>query len=129
MRLLLDTHAVLWWLADDARLSAPARAAIATAALPLLSAVSLMEIGIKASLGKLTLEDGWVGLLLADGFGFLGIEPDHSLALGRMPFVTLGGAPIRDPFDRLLAAQAAVERVPVVTCDPAIAAHGVATIW
>ncbi len=129
MRLLLDTHAVLWWLADDPRLSAPARSAIASAGLPLLSAVSLMEIGIKTSLGKLTLENGWVGSLLADGFGFLAVEPDHALALGRMPFVTLAGTPIRDPFDRLLAAQAVVEHVPVVTRDPAIAAHGVATIW
>jgi PIN domain nuclease of toxin-antitoxin system len=126
---LLDTHAVLWWLADDQRLSAPAKDAISGAALPLLSAVSLMEIGIKTSLGKLTLANGWVGLLLADGFGFLAIEPDHALALGRMPFVALAGSPIRDPFDRLLAAQAAVERLPVVTRDPAIAAHGVATIW
>jgi PIN domain nuclease of toxin-antitoxin system len=129
VRLLLDTHAVVWWLADDPRLSAPAREAIAGAALPLLSAVSLMEIGIKTSLGKLKLESGWVGLLLADGFGFLAIEPDHALVLGRMPFVELAGTPVRDPFDRLLAAQAAVERVPVVTRDPAIAAHGVATVW
>jgi PIN domain nuclease of toxin-antitoxin system len=129
VRVLLDTHAVVWWLADDPRLSKPARAAIASAAVPLLSAVSLMEIGIKTSLGKLRLEDAWMGLLLADGFQLLPVEPDHALALGRMSFVQLDGTPIRDPFDRLLAAQARIEAIPVVTRDPAIAAHGVPTIW
>jgi PIN domain nuclease of toxin-antitoxin system len=129
VRILLDTHAVVWWLAKDRRLSQPAREAIAGAALPLLSAVSLLEIGIKTSLGKLRLEDGWVGPLLGDGFGFLPIEPDHALVLGRMPFVEVSGTPIRDPFDRMLAAQSIVEAIPIVTRDPAIAAHGVPTIW
>lgn len=128
-RVLLDTHAVVWWLADDPRLSAPAREAISGAAVPLLSAVSLMEIGIKTSLGKLKLEDGWMGPLLGDGFQLLAIEPDHVRVLGRMAFVELAGKPLRDPFDRLLAAQARVEVLPVVTRDPAIAAYGVPTIW
>jgi len=65
-RVLRDTHAVIWWLADDPRLSTPARDAIAGAAEPLLSPVSMMEIGIKTSLRKLRLVDGWVGQLLGD---------------------------------------------------------------
>jgi len=59
----------------------------------------------------------------------LPISTAHAAALRRLPYVGLGGRPQRDPFDRLLVAQAMVEGAPVVTCDRGIAAHGVPTLW
>lgn len=129
MRILLDSHAALWWLSEDPQLSDAARDEIAAAEEPLVSAGTLFEVSIKASLGKLDVPDGWIAELLATGFALLPITPGHALALERLPFVKLNGTPVRDPFDRLLVAQASVERVPVVTRDGAIAAHGVPTIW
>lgn len=129
MRVLLDSHAALWWVEDDARLSEAAREAIASAASPLLSAVSLFEVAIKASLRKLPVAAEWAEELLGDGFSLLPITPAHGEALHSLPFVEVSGSTIRDPFDRMLVAQAGVERVPVITRDPAIAAHGVPTIW
>lgn len=115
---------------EDRRLSARARDAIDSAAEPLISAATLFEMAIKESIGKLELFDGWTDLLIEQQhFGFLPILPAHTSALGGMPFVSVNGTEIRDPFDRLLIAQAEVEGVPVITRDPAIAAHGVPTIW
>lgn len=129
MRLLLDSHAALWWLADDPQLSNPAREAIGGADQPLLSAGTMFEVSIKASLGKLEVPDGWIEELLAEGFGVLAILPTHATALRGLPYVKVGGRPLRDPFDRLLVAQAGVEGVPIVTRDPGIVAHGVPTTW
>ena len=129
VRVLLDTHAVLWWLSDDDRLSEPARETIATAEEPVLSAATLLEVAIKASLGKLEVPDGWAEDVLADGFTLLGITPGHANALRKLPYLELDGATIRDPFDRLLVAQSAVEQMPVVSRDRAVAAHGVPVIW
>jgi PIN domain nuclease of toxin-antitoxin system len=129
VRLLLDTHAVLWWLADDPRLSTPAREAIGSAERPMFSAGTLFEISIKASIGKLEIADGWIEELFSEGFGLLGILPAHAEALRKLPHVEVGGRPLRDPFDRLLIAQAQVEDLPIVTRDPSIPAYGAATIW
>lgn len=107
----------------------PAREAIEGAADPLFSAGTIFEIAIKASLGKLEVADGWAEELLAEGFALLPISPRHAQAYRRLPYVELDGRALRDPFDRLLVAQAQVERAAVVSRDPAIAAHGVATIW
>jgi PIN domain nuclease of toxin-antitoxin system len=127
--MLVDTHAALWWLADDKRLSQVARDAMAAAEEPLLSAVSLIEVAIKASLRKLPVAVGWADELLAEGFSLLPIGTDHAKALRVLPFVAVDGTEIRDPFDRLLVAQAGVEEVPIVTRDSAIRAHGAPTIW
>jgi PIN domain nuclease of toxin-antitoxin system len=129
VRLLLDTHAALWWLADDSRLSAPARKAIAAAEEPLLGAGTLFEVAIKASLGKLQAPEEWAEELLAEGFSLLPISLAHARAHRELPYVQLAGKSQRDPFDRLLVAQASVEAIPLVSRDPGIAAHGVATIW
>ncbi len=129
MRILVDSHAALWWVADDERLSATAREAIASASEPLLSAVSLFEVAIKASLRKLPVAAQWADELLVNGFSLLAIGTAHGEELHGLPFVEVNGSTIRDPFDRMLVAQAHVEGVPVVTRDPAIAAHGVPTIW
>ncbi|MGE5281147.1 MAG: type II toxin-antitoxin system VapC family toxin [Chloroflexota bacterium] len=129
LRLLADTHAALWWLSDDERLSDAAREAIAGAEEPLVSAGTLFEVSIKASLGKLEVAEEWTEELLAEGFALLPISVAHAAAYRHLPYVEVGGRRQRDPFDRLLVAQAMTEQVPLVTCDPGIVAHGVATIW
>jgi PIN domain nuclease of toxin-antitoxin system len=120
---------VLWWLGDDVRLSDAAREAIAGAAEPFFSAGTLFEISIKASLGKLDVAEEWAEELLAEGFSLLPISTAHATAYRGLPYVELDGKRLRDPFDRLLVAQAEAEGVPLVSCDPGIAAHGVPTIW
>jgi PIN domain nuclease of toxin-antitoxin system len=129
VRLLLDTHAVLWWLADDDRLSTGAREAIATAEEPLIGAGTLLEVAIKASLGKLQVDGDWAEEALADGFSLLPILPPHANALRALPYLSVNGSVIRDPFDRLLIAQASVERVPVISRDAAVRSHGVPIVW
>lgn len=129
MRLLVDAHALLWWLGGHRRLSAPARAAIETAERPLLGAGTIAEIALKRSLGKLDIDDDWPAQAQADGFQLLAIGWSHVARLQALPYPRLAGKQHRDPFDRLLAVQALAERVPVVTCDPAFAAFGVATVW
>lgn len=95
----------------------------------MFSAGTLLEVSIKASLGKLEAAEEWGEELLAEGFSLLPITTAHATAYRRLPYVELNGKPHRDPFDRLLAAQAIVEGVPVVTRDPGITAHGVPTVW
>jgi PIN domain nuclease of toxin-antitoxin system len=130
VRTLVDTHAVIWWLDKDPRLSAAARAAISTATEALVSAGTLFEIAIKESIGKLDMPAGWTDELLSEeGFSLLPIGTAHANALRVLPFVAVDGTEIRDPFDRLLVAQAGVEGVPIVTRDPAIRAQGTPTIW
>jgi PIN domain nuclease of toxin-antitoxin system len=116
-------------LGDDARLSDAARKAIAGAEEPLVSAGTLFEVSIKASLGKLEVAEEWAEELLVEGFALLPISTAHAGAYRRLPYVELNGKPQRDPFDRLLVAQAEVEKLPLVSCNPGIAAHGVPTIW
>jgi PIN domain nuclease of toxin-antitoxin system len=119
----------LWWLSGDTRLSESAREAIAGAEEPLIGAGTLFEVSIKASLGKLEVAEEWAEELLTEGFALLPISVAHAASYRHLPYVEVGGRRQRDPFDRLLIAQAATERVPLVTCDPGIVAHGVATIW
>jgi PIN domain nuclease of toxin-antitoxin system len=123
-RLLVDTHAVLWWLADDPALSAVARAAIADpSADPVVSAASLWEIAIKRSLGRLTAPDDLPEEIAAAGFDWLPVRPEHAWEVRALP------SHHGDPFDRLLVAQARVERLPVITADARFAAYGVETRW
>ena len=120
---------MLWWLADDPSLSEAAREAIAGSEEPLFSAGTLLEVSIKASLGKLEAAEEWAEELLAEGFSLLPISSPHATAYRGLPYVEVNGKPHRDPFDRLLVAQATVESVPLITRDPGIAAHGVPTLW
>ena len=120
MRLLLDTHILLWWLADDRRLSADHRALIADASnLVLISAMTVAEIAIKASLGKLDAPDDLLPTLEAGGFDELPCESRHADVLRTLPWHH------RDPFDRMLIAQAIAERLTVLTADPHFTAYGV----
>ena len=128
MRLLLDTNAFLWWVTDDDSLTPAARAAISDPANEcLFSAASAWEIAIKASIGKLTLS-GDVQTFLpaqmaANGFEPLPISVTHAARVARLPFHH------RDPFDRLLAAQALEERVAVVSADAVFRKYGVKRVW
>jgi len=123
MKLLLDTQAILWWLGADARLSAPARAAIARAGQDAcVSAASIWEASIKRSSGKLAGPD-LLGAVSAAGLPFLRIDEHHAKLAGELPLIH------RDPFDRMLVAQALLESLAMVTADAQIARYGVPVVW
>jgi PIN domain nuclease of toxin-antitoxin system len=112
MKLLLDTHVILWWLADDSALKPDVRTAISdTSNLVYISAVSLWEIVIKQGLGKLQLPEDWADTLIREPFGQLSINFKHALTLGELPAIH------KDPFDRLLVAQCLAEDLTLVTHD------------
>ncbi|NBC49132.1 MAG: PIN domain-containing protein [Gammaproteobacteria bacterium] len=128
MRVLLDTHAFLWWVTDDSRLSAAARAAIGDEENGvLISAATAWEIATKHRLGKLGEAAGAVArfreLVAADGFEHLPVSYFHALKAGSYPSTH------RDPFDRMLAAQSELERLTLVTRDPAFDDFGTQTLW
>jgi PIN domain nuclease of toxin-antitoxin system len=128
VRLLLDTHAFLWWVEDDKRLSRRARKAVALAENEcLLSLASVWEMAIKVSLGKLRLaaplEAFLPEQLAKNGFRELPLDFRHVVKVSRLPFHH------RDPFDRLLVAQALEEDLAVVSADEAFAAYGVRRVW
>ena len=127
MKLLLDTHAFLWFVAGDERLSKRARRAMeAEGAELVLSAAVVWEMAIKAGLGRLvlptTVED-YVMEKMAEGFTMLPIDWPHAAAVERLPLHH------RDPFDRVLAAQALQEKLPLVSSDPVFRSYGVRVVW
>jgi PIN domain nuclease of toxin-antitoxin system len=123
LRLLLDTHVVLWWQTDDRRLGREARKAIATADIVWVSAVSGWEATIKAALGRLRLDEKFRILVAADDFTELPVSLTHTERLLDLP------PHHGDPFDRLLVAQALVEKATLVTHDRAIEPYGAPVIW
>ena len=123
MKLLLDTHVVLWWQRDDRRLNAAARRAIAGADIVWVSAVSAWEVTIKAALGRLRLDEPFGVLLAADDFTELPLTLAHADALSALP------PHHADPFDRALVAQARVEGATLVSHDRALAPYGLPVIW
>ncbi len=122
MRLLLDTHALLWWLADES-LSAQARDAIADPAnLVMVSAATAWEVSIKKALGKLAAPDDLEQQVQAGGFTELPISIAHGLAAGQL------ARRHEDPFDRMLIAQALAEGLTLVTRDKRFDDYGVALL-
>ncbi|WP_370325089.1 type II toxin-antitoxin system VapC family toxin [Euzebya sp.] len=117
--MLLDTHVLLWWLADDERLGHRAREAIAEAELVVVSAVSAWEIGIKQALGKLTGPEDLAREMSDNAFTALSVSVRHVLAAARLP------AHHQDPFDRMLVAQANAEDLVLVTQDDHIRTYDV----
>src|SRR4051812_44229756 len=128
MNLLLDTHVILWFLANDPKLSQPARAAILDPAnVRWASPISLVEIALKNRLGKLPLPAPFRVMfpasLLAADIHFLPIEADHIGPLTTLPLHH------KDPFDRLIAATALVEVLRLVSVDATFDAYGVTRLW
>ncbi len=123
MNLLLDTHALLWWLDDNPTLSIEAREAIADGRnIVFVSAVVIWEIRIKQALGKLQLPANFREVLNSQAFDELPLTVDHAHRLAELPPLH------RDPFDRMLVAQAMAERLTVVTRDPDIPRYRVRTL-
>jgi PIN domain nuclease of toxin-antitoxin system len=124
VRLLLDTHTALWLLADDPRLSKRAGTLVTDPRNDvILSAVVVWEVAIKRSLGKLDAPDGFADMLVDAGADPLPINLDHARAVRELPWHH------RDPFDRLLVAQAQHEQVSIVSDDEQLAAYGVRMLW
>ncbi|MFZ0821724.1 MAG: type II toxin-antitoxin system VapC family toxin [Candidatus Acidiferrales bacterium] len=128
MRLLLDTHALLWWIADDRSLPPPARRFIASASNEVMvSAVSAWEIATKVRLGKLIgaedLAGDFAGFLLREGFEQLPISIEHGLRAGLLT------GPNKDPFDRMLVAQCQSENLPILSNDRIFDYYNVRRLW
>jgi PIN domain nuclease of toxin-antitoxin system len=128
MRMLLDTHAFLWFVLDDPQLGRAARSAIEDDTNEILvSPASFWELAIKISLGKYTLvapyERFWRDGIEGNDFAILPIAIPHTAALASLPFHH------KDPFDRLLVAQAKVEKAPVLSGDASLDAYGIERIW
>jgi PIN domain nuclease of toxin-antitoxin system len=128
MRVLLDTHSFLWFAMGSAKLSAKVQTLLEDMGTErLLSAASLWEMAIKVSLGKLILKEPFDVLiphqLATNGIEVLPIEFSHVAAVVSLPFHH------RDPFDRLMIAQAKVEKLQVVGSDQAWDAYGIDRIW
>ena len=120
MRLLLDTHVILWWLADDPTLSQQARAALTDGTNPaFISVAAIWEISIKRAIGKLKVPRNFRSVLDDQPFETLDITPEHAHAVGDLPLHH------RDPFDRMLVAQARIESLTLVTRDEHLEAYAI----
>jgi PIN domain nuclease of toxin-antitoxin system len=118
VRLLLDTHILLWWLGNDATLSPTAAALIRDPEnMVFVSAVSLWEVWLKQSLGKLRLPDRFEERLAAEPFDNLPLTIPQTRLVALLPWIH------RDPFDRMLVAQAQTEKLILLTADDAVAAY------
>ena len=128
MALLLDTHTFLWWVDDSPRLTEPARSAIGQPDQAcFVSLASCWEIAIKVSLGKLTIGSSFERFvaeqMAVNGFQPLAITLGHVARVVALPFHH------RDPFDRLLAAQALDQDLDIVSIDPVFESYGVRRVW
>jgi PIN domain nuclease of toxin-antitoxin system len=124
VRLLLDTHAALWWLGDDEQLgAAAAEQLLDDSNQVLLSAVVVWEVAIKRSLGKLTTPADLAPALLEAGALPLAVTLEHAAAVEKLPWHH------RDPFDRMLVAQASIEAAALVSGDDALRPYGVTLVW
>ncbi|MFM9903126.1 MAG: type II toxin-antitoxin system VapC family toxin [Pyrinomonadaceae bacterium] len=128
MKLLLDTHTLLWFIAGSPSLSASARSAIEDAKNEkFVSIVSIWETAIKISLGKMTLtapfDDLFPNQLQINGFELLPVKLEHTSVVTTLPFHH------RDPFDRVLIAQSIVENVTLVSIDEVFDNYGVSRLW
>jgi PIN domain nuclease of toxin-antitoxin system len=124
VKLILDTHAALWWLSGDERFGSAAEEHVADATNQvLLSAAVVWEVAIKRSLGKLEAPGDFAPTLLGAGARPLPVGLDHAAAVEQLPWHH------RDPFDRLLVAQATVERAALVSADEALGAYGIRVVW
>jgi PIN domain nuclease of toxin-antitoxin system len=123
LKLLLDSHAIIWWVRDDRRLGREARRAIAGADVVWVSTVSGWELALKVAKGRLRMVESLRVTIVADRFTELPLTLPHTEELGRLPMHH------DDPHDRLLIAQARAEGATIVTHDRAFEPYGVPIIW
>ena len=124
MRLLIDSHAFLWWSQASPALGGTAHGEISDPTNEvLISIAALWELTIKASSGKLNLPDDLVTMVVGQGFAVLSIGFPHLRRLAGLPQLH------RDPFDRMMIAQALVEGIPIASGDPVFTAYGVPVVW
>ena len=128
MRVLLDTRTLIWWMTTDPHLSKSARDLIEEKSnTSLVSAVSAWEIATKVRLGRLPavadLVQDFVADLAQERIDILAVTADHGIRAGLLP------GPHRDPFDRMLIAQALAENIPIVSNDRALDGYGVRRLW
>ncbi len=124
MRLLIDSHALVWWFESLPVLSLPARNAITDPSNEVLvSVAALWELMIKVSTGKLSLPADIETMVVGEGFAVLPITFAHLRVISALP------RHHRDPFDRMMIAQALAEGIPIATSDRAFAAYGVQIVW
>jgi len=128
LRAFLDTHALLWWLSDDPALAPTARKIIADTRNSLVvSAASAWEIATKVRLGRLPtaadLAADFTGYIEREGFELLSISGEHGIRAGLLP------GPHKDPFDRMLIAQAQAENIPIVSNEAVFASYGIRCLW
>ena len=120
MNVLLDTHILIWALENNPTLSENARNVITTGSnMVFVSSVSVWEISIKKSMGKLKVPDNLLEELLAHRFSLLDINAEHAQLAGELPLIH------KDPFDRMLVAQAKIEKLTLISVDPHIAEYEV----
>jgi PIN domain nuclease of toxin-antitoxin system len=134
MKLLLDTHVWLWFHLGDPQLSAVARQQIEDPANEnFLSPASFWEISLKIKLGKYILNTSYARFMqdsiAGNGFKILNIAPPHTEIVSTLPFAVIAQHEHRDPFDRLLIAQAKVEGMTIVTNDAKFGAYGIPIVW
>jgi PIN domain nuclease of toxin-antitoxin system len=124
LKLLLDTHAALWWLSGDERFGEEAARQLTDETNQvLLSAAVVWEVAIKRSLGKLNAPADFAPTLLDAGAQALAVTIDHAAAVEHLP------RHHRDPFDRILVAQAHIERAALVSHDDVLRPYGVSLVW
>jgi len=124
LKLLLDTHAALWFLSGDERLGQSAKRHLTDDTnRVLLSAAVVWEVAVKRSLGRLVVPEEYLSLLLGAGVQALAVSIDHAAAVEGLPWHH------RDPFDRMLVAQASIEGAALVSRDDALRPYGVTLIW
>ena len=119
MSLLLDTNVLIWWLEESPRVGRRARETITEEPEVVVSAVSALEMAAKAAIGKLRVPGDLIEQIAEQAMVELPVTVRHGLAVGQLPLHH------RDPFDRLLIAQARCERLTIITADPAFAAYDV----
>lgn len=124
MRALLDSHAAIWFVAADPRLSPQAKDVIDHPdTLVLLSAATVWEVGIKVARGKLKAPEGWVEVLQRSGAIPLVVTVEHATAAATLPLHH------KDPFDRMLVAQSLAERAAIISRDARLRAYDVEVVW
>ena len=127
MTVLLDTHSLKWWLDDPAQLSESAKSVIENRLNSIvISAVVPWELAIKTNIGKLRVHGllaNWVNKMIAEGFQEIPVASEHAIRAGLLPLHH------RDPFDRLLVAQAQATGWPIISADTVFDHYGVSRIW